>query len=124
MKTKIFLAALGICSIVSSCDETVSAPELGREQTPSAVTMSNKQIVPIEDALTKLESFMSSVDDVSVFNTRGGVKKRIASVDMYYNSAPATRSDDTVPDAYIINFPEWKVLHFSGLIQLCRISLP
>lgn len=84
----------------------------------------NKQIVPIEDALTKLESFMSSVDDVSVFNTRGGVKKRIASVDMYYNSAPATRSDDTVPDAYIINFPEWKVLHFSGLIQLCRISLP
>lgn len=80
----------------------------------------NKQIVPIEDALTKLESFMSSVDDVSVFNTRGGVKKRIASVDMYYNSAPATRSDDTVPDAYIINFSGMEGFALLGANYPCR----
>ncbi len=61
-------------------------------------------IIPQEQALTTLRSFMDSVES-EMLPTKSGKNRHIVSVDTYYVNNP-TKSVECIPAAYVVNFED------------------
>lgn len=67
---------------------------------------SDVKIISQEEALSNLRSFMEVVEH-EMPPTKSGFKRRIGNVDTYYISNP-TKSVETMPAAYIVNFENYE----------------
>lgn len=61
----------------------------------------SSEIIPLEKALSGLEQFLKEAD----WPTKSMSGRRIRSVDTYYSTSP-TKSAESLPNAYIINFED------------------
>lgn len=97
MKKIYFLFALSVLTMLASCT---------KEETRECVeTASNEQkevsIIPIETALETLEDFINETQESS---TKGNIGRDIISIETHYSNMAMTRSGETLPDAYLVNF--------------------
>lgn len=75
------------------------------EQEPSLTqrTTSSAEIVSVETALNRLDSFLS---ETNMTATRDGQKRRVASIATKYCDNEITRAGDSLPVIYILNFSD------------------
>ena len=92
MKTRILLVIC--CVLVSqSCTKTVGVLEENSVNTEYS-------IITIEQALNNLSRFLSEVD---MNQTREGEYRKIKTIDTYSDQL-STRSEENLPQAYIVNY--------------------
>ena len=83
--------------ILAGC--SVKEPLLNDGTEEEAVVSS--EIIPLEKALSGLEQFLKEAD----WPTKSMSGRRIRSVDTYYSTSP-TKSAESLPNAYIVNFED------------------
>ena len=84
-------------TIIVGC--SVKEPLLNDGTEEEAVVSS--EIIPLEKALSGLEQFLKEAD----WPTKSMSGRRIRSVDTYYSTSP-TKSAESLPNAYIVNFED------------------
>lgn len=97
------LILLTISSILLSAGIVSCSKEMEQEEISSSNTKVDDglEIIPIEDALNTLNDFLSrsSMTKTSVGDTRA-----VASVETHYCMDSVTKSGESIPDAYLVNF--------------------
>lgn len=106
MKKFLFISAVlsvSICTL-PSCTKELQEEKI--EIAENAAPVVNEDIVTIEEALERLDAFLSEVDMVM---TKSGMRRKVASVETYYGvatKAVVTGAEEPVPAAYIVNFED------------------
>lgn len=84
-------------TIIAGC--SVKEPLLNENDEAIEELTVSSEIIPLEKALSGLEQFLKEAD----WPTKSMSGRRIRSVDTYYSTSP-TKSAESLPNAYIINF--------------------
>ncbi len=65
------------------------------------VATTHVDIIPVEDAIERLNQFLSEVD---LTKTKSGNERTISSIETHFSDFVLTKSGEQMPDAYLINF--------------------
>ena len=97
MKRHYYLILLSFLAIIVSCtkEETHECVE------PSVEAKKEISIIPIETALETLDDFLNEINEPITKSEQG---KRIVSIETHYSNKVVTRSGESMPDAYLVNF--------------------
>lgn len=95
---------LSICFLLilsfAACNDSDVVLSAG-DDAVSAFVDEEPSVVPIEEALEKLDAFMNSVNLV---NTRSGMKREIETIETHYDKDASGTRAAKIPDAYLVNF--------------------
>lgn len=104
----LLIGALFAFCMAGCSDSENQVPFEGNEETQDESKQfcsESISVIPLEDAMSSLEQFLSEVEG-DFCATRAGSTRKIESVDVHYSDLYATRSGESLPDAYIVNFED------------------
>lgn len=99
MKRHYHLILLSLLAIIASC----AKEEKHESVEPSVEAQKDISIIPIETALESLDGFLNEINQS---NTKSEYGKRIVSIETHYSKRVVTRSGESMPDAYLVNFDD------------------
>lgn len=96
MKANHLFCCLLLTIVLAACQK-----EQASIQTPVPIVDGITEVVPLETAMSTLDSFLQKIDG---YTTKSGVQRTIASIGTHYGSRVSTKSGNAIPDAYVVNF--------------------
>ena len=99
MKRFILIICLCCIAFIIACTQEKSAPI----ENDLSENSDELRVVSVEDALQHLYQFLS---ETQMTKTVSGEDRTISSITPHYSDKPLTKSGDSIPDAYLVNFAD------------------
>lgn len=99
MKRFILIICLCCIAFIVACTQEKSAPI----ENDLSENSDELRVVSVEDALQHLYQFLS---ETQMTKTVSGEDRTISSITPHYSDKPLTKSGDSIPDAYLVNFAD------------------